>query len=431
MTPSSNSQPNPGLYYRGRAAGGDTTSIPDNSLFSSAEAALSRGFTSFQRPQPSPQEIYTVIRMLNTELTRIECQLNGNILPSLQALFHLQTQLHQIREDCQRAASEGGWDPPFIELNMIQMRILSAHRLADQIVIRNGGPQLRPPNAGHQLGGRPTPPWMVPREHLLTDGSELSDSSDSTEIFFVDAPDGSQSLVYQDNAIVATPLAAVPGQHQAQAAPFNGAFPAAPDQGPVMVQELVRRAVRNVQQRRDNANRLGRHIRRVWLFARLYCACFLFSQSGTWTRIILVTAAAITSLVSDTFIPHLVYSVVVEPALRHLENLARVGGPTEHRADVPNEQNTNHAGNRLPESGLAAGWQFLQRTERALVLLLASLIPGVGERQVQARVAAEAERARQVEQMEERQREQAEEQAQSERAPASATGDTRAGDEHM
>lgn len=42
---------------------------------------------------------------------------------------------------------------------------------------------------------------------------------------------------------------------------------------------------------------------------------------------------------------------------------------------------------------------YLRRAERSLVLLVASLIPGVGERQIAARIAAEAAaRARQEEQ---------------------------------
>lgn len=353
------------------------------------------GTPPFAPYRPSYDEIQAMIPTVHGEIARIERQLDANVLPSSETLFHLQTQAREIREVLAQNFHRSTWDQ-WEAQSTFQVRILAAHRRVDHMIALS--------QAHLHVQRNATPPASLP------------------ELYFVRSPDGNQGLIVpQGTTAAATPLTAASVANQGQAAAVNGANPAALGQGPAMVDNLVRRAVRNQQQRRNNADGLGRHLRRVWLFVRLYCACFLFSQSGTWTRMVLVTAAALAALFSDTGVPRQLYGMVVEPALRHLEQLAHAGGPAVQPTRAPQEQNNNQAGDHATPGILAESWQFIRRLERALVLLFASLIPGVGERQVQARVAAEeAERARQVEQAEERQREPAQGQAQGEQTSDSA-----------
>lgn len=148
--------------------------------------------------------------------------------------------------------------------------------------------------------------------------------------------------------------------------------------------------------------------RRLWLFLRLWLLSYMLSGYGTWTRVIFVILSALTSVIMETHIPRWLHDTVVRPIQRHLEELAHVGEP---RQPATAEDNGGNPGDHRRDPILQGIWDLLRRTERSIVLLLASLIPGIGERQVQARNAAEAEaeRARQ----EEQEREQTEAAAQA------------------
>lgn len=188
-----------------------------------------------------------------------------------------------------------------------------------------------------------------------------------------------------------------------------------------MAENIVRQALVNNQQRQQIGNAanppgIGRFMSRVWLFIRLYFFCYVISAPGTWTRIFFVIAALLISALSDTDVPQMLHGIIVQPLQRHLERLAHMGGPGQP-ADNPPQ---NHI--------LGEILDYLRRAERSIVLLLASLVPGIGERQVEARNAAEAE-ARNAAEAEARNAAEAEareqEQSQQEHSEAQArVGDT-------
>ncbi|OAX79717.1 hypothetical protein ACJ72_05959 [Emergomyces africanus] len=159
----------------------------------------------------------------------------------------------------------------------------------------------------------------------------------------------------------------------------------------------------------------ARILRRLWLFVRLYFFCYFFSENGTWFRIILISLSVLTALLSETDIPRRFQRMAIDPLYRHLENLLPMdihqprdvnGPPGGVNTNVPpvhpmqpnniNESlrptdGTQHNAG-LPNRDPASFSNRLRTAERALALLLASLVPGIGERRVAARQAAETAR---------------------------------------
>lgn len=179
-----------------------------------------------------------------------------------------------------------------------------------------------------------------------------------------------------------------------------------------VMHNVVREAILNQQPAaaaangNGNGNQFAQTLRRFWLFMRLYFFCFLFTDSGTWERFFFVGAAAIISMLSDSDITSRLFNMIVQPIQRHLEGLihGEAPAPAQGNANVnngPNNTNTSNQADqgRAPPGG-AQQQQGLRRIERALALFIASLIPGLGERQVEVRNAAEeaARNARQQEQ---------------------------------
>jgi hypothetical protein len=169
------------------------------------------------------------------------------------------------------------------------------------------------------------------------------------------------------------------------------------------MQNVVRQAVLNQRDaaappagngnrnRNDNDN-IAQNIRRFWLFLRLYFFCFLFTDSGTWERFYFTLAAFLISFFSESPILRRVFEMVVEPIQRHLEGLIHGQPPAPAQAQQDGNTNTNTNHNNIPEQRPAAAGgadHGLRRIERAFALFIASLIPGVGERQVEVRNAAE------------------------------------------
>lgn len=142
-------------------------------------------------------------------------------------------------------------------------------------------------------------------------------------------------------------------------------------------------------------------MRRIWLLGRLWLLSYLLSGSGTWTRLIFVILSALFAIFMETHYPQRLYDLIIRPVQRHLEELTHMGRPRQP-ATAPDDHHNAGLGRR--DRLIQEIWGYLRAVERAVVLLLASLIPGVGERQVEARNAAEAaaERARQEEQERER-----------------------------
>jgi hypothetical protein len=232
-------------------------------------------------------------------------------------------------------------------------------------------------------------------------------------LYLLSSPNGYQALVTTPGAVgsFGTSLNADRGAHNPQTISAHGPGhpPHAYPNPNAAMENAVRQAVLN--QRIGNNEQIGlaRTIRRIWLFVRLYFFCYMFSDPGTWSRVLLVALAVVISLLSETSVPRRLYGMIISPIQRHLEglvhfsadehiqprpqgteatsgsaNVNRPGGPTNNQAAVPTGLRHN-----------------LRRVERSLALFLASLVPGVGERHVEVRNAAEAarnaERAREEE----------------------------------
>lgn len=180
---------------------------------------------------------------------------------------------------------------------------------------------------------------------------------------------------------------------------------------------------------------------RGWLFIRLYVITFFISEPNTWRRYILLSLIAfVVFLPRPNFLQRAMAQV-----RRHIDAL--IGPPTPPARDahvVPGQTNadgTAALGATQPVATPAEGAarllreheaqnpnvirDVLFRIERALAMFLASLVPGVGERHIQAREdqRREAERV----ENERRTREEAERAAALTQAGSSAIGSAEAG----
>jgi hypothetical protein len=202
--------------------------------------------------------------------------------------------------------------------------------------------------------------------------------------------------------------------------------------------EQARNAVQ-AQRRQNVRNNLGAIVRSIWLLVRLFFFIWFFGLGGTWTRTILMLAVC-----SIIFLAHAgVFAPLREwwnPIREHLEGLVPLAvdnGRNEGRPDAgaqgdatgvqrAGEPNPQETANRLLREQQARDGNWirgnLRRVERAVALFMATLVPGVGERHIRARNAAEAARITEERQAEGqgRQREQPETEGETEHEQGSA-----------
>ncbi|KAJ5764988.1 hypothetical protein N7520_004547 [Penicillium odoratum] len=364
-----------------------TSAILQQGAASSRPASRNLPFTAFQRQVELIEENMSVGRM-----------------PSLEQLFRLRSDLMQsihVQRIYRRGRPHPGYSNRIRELEELLTRVLNIYNHIDGLI------------AIH-----PHPESTGPHVYIATSPEGLN-----VMIMHPAAMD-SQPISWPNPHHVAVgghnfaPVATQPTAAQPTATQPNVALRADQPNAADVVQNAVHQAIVNQPQRRNepaNAGAFVRHVRQVWLFIRLYFFIYMISESGTWTRVLFVTLAALIALLSDSQIPQRLYGMIVAPIQRHLEGLAHVGGPADQAARTTAEQNTNNQPGARPMSTGDEIREYLWRAERSVVLLLASLIPGIGERQVQARNAAEAERVRQAEERErerERERQREQEQAQ-------------------
>lgn len=164
----------------------------------------------------------------------------------------------------------------------------------------------------------------------------------------------------------------------------------------------------------------------IWLILRLMGFIWFFTAgNNSWSRWLVISGLAVTVFIINTGIFDGVAQQIWGPIRRHLEGLLPLAGPDAavvpaanaaaiqpgqapplaNGASAHNEPDPAQAAARLVEQHRRAngGWLMAQvrRAEHALLLFLASLVPGVGERHIAAREAeaavAEAERQRRIE----------------------------------
>lgn len=177
---------------------------------------------------------------------------------------------------------------------------------------------------------------------------------------------------------------------------------------------------------------LGGHI---WLLVRLFGFVYFFTGGGGHRRAILLGLCAFLVFIAQTGVFRPFLQSAWEPFRRHIENLLPLANNDRQlladaviAEDDPNPpQGTRHQNIVLTPQQAAERLlrereqrdgnimrQYLRRAERAIALFIASLVPGVGERHIAARDAAEAAR-REEESRREREREEREERERGER----------------
>ncbi|KAL8738783.1 MAG: hypothetical protein Q9181_000461 [Wetmoreana brouardii] len=217
-----------------------------------------------------------------------------------------------------------------------------------------------------------------------------------------------------------TPLHVTQAQAQAQQAP------------------QAQQQIQNQQQQQQQQNQARDLIRillpisgHLWLLIRLFGFVYFFTAGGGQRRAILLGIAAFIVFIANTGALRPIVRAVWEPVRRHIEGLVPLAGadrnnPQQERRQQPQrhdrDSNPNGEANRGSSSSnqrdrnndtdptpqdLAdrllrdrQNQSLFRRAERAIALFVASLVPGVGERHIAARDAAEAERRRAEEERE-------------------------------
>ncbi|KAJ5519808.1 hypothetical protein N7463_000261, partial [Penicillium fimorum] len=358
-------------------------------------------------PEADGAESSPLIHTLRGHIVDIEGQLDRRIMPSMENIIRIRNQLLEIQD--RRSARQ----LPLPGIAELVARILDAQqraRLMEYMQQQQSQTQhvhihsLADPQNEHQVNHHRT----VPRFFMLA--SPMGDHNSIVRQSYPPSRPAPQQTVSPN-----TVPAGASGAPQAPQAPPAYQAPQAPNQNAAVVQNALRQAMLNQQHRGNNIEHAGlaRHIRRIWLFTRLWLFCYLTSAPGTWRRYIFVSIALLVSFFSETNIPRQLATLVVSPIQRHLEGLAHAGGPADRA--------TQNGANNVAEFSI---WDQVRRAERALVLLFASLVPGIGEGHVRARTAADqafiAEQERQARERQEQEQEQAQDRERQEQEQAQA-----------
>ncbi|KAH7632927.1 hypothetical protein B0T09DRAFT_371593 [Sordaria sp. MPI-SDFR-AT-0083] len=149
----------------------------------------------------------------------------------------------------------------------------------------------------------------------------------------------------------------------------------------------------------------------IWLIIRLIFFIWWFtSNDSSWTRVFTMVALAAGVLAMNAGFLNRFGNQALGPIRQHLDGLLHMAAPNQQRRQhVPRPQAAHPAGaNGAPDVGLAGLHEprdmdnagavhlvnFFRRIERAGLLFLASIAPGVAERHIAQLEAAERERER-------------------------------------
>ncbi|KUM65479.1 hypothetical protein ACN42_g1604 [Penicillium freii] len=349
------------------------------------------------------------ILTLRGHIEEIERQLDRRVMPSMENIIRIRNQLLEIQDA--RPASQ----LPLPGVAELVARILDAQQRARLMEFMQ--------QQHLQTGGIAQSAFVAETSVSTTLGPN------STQLFMLASPmEDNQSGLGRQHHLVARPItqqAVSPntaptnefGVPRAPPAPQIPQAPQGPGQNAAAVQNAVRQAMLNHQRRGNNIEHAGlaRHIRRIWLFTRLWLFCYLTSAPGTWRRYIFVGIALLVTFFSETDIPRQFATTIISPIQRHLEGLTHAGGPADRATQTV-------ANDAAVEFNI---WDQIRRAERALVFLFASLVPGLGERHVQARTAADqafvAEQERQARERQEQEQARERERQEQERTQAGVT----------
>ena len=256
----------------------------------------------------------------------------------------------------------------------------------------------------------------------LMQPSSAQHLSTTSTVYVLSSPTGPQALLISPNGVyssqpsltttasIATARHPEPSQTHPRPNPEQPPTQQgpAPDNGEQVQQNLQQQ---QANQAAANIMRLGSHL---WLLIRLLGFVYFFAGGGGWRRTILMGVGALFVFIAQTGIFEPLVEAVWLPLRRHVEGLLPLAGNERRPGNLrQNENGTRDVrqGEPTPEQAAERILQQrnrgnegfvrnnLRRFERAVALFVASLVPGVGERHIAAREAAEA-----VRQVEERER---------------------------
>lgn len=283
--------------------------------------------------------------------------------------------------------------------------------------------------------GNSTEPSPNPSSGLAEGTTTSTNNNQNSEsmVYILSSPHGPRALLVSNSESYFTPRQpsrrrrhdVVPAAAQGEAGAPVG-LPEYRNRPAVRARRGNNEGVAQIQQAHANpgagalAARIGPII---WLIIRLVgVVWFLTSGDSSWTRWFIVTGLAFAIFMANTGLFNGAADQVWGPIRRHLEALLPLAGPDAAMVPAANAaipqpgaaQGENAAGQRgtnnnpTPESTAArlieqrrqanGNWVLtqLRRAEHALLLFLASLVPGVGERHIAAREAEAAERQRRI-----------------------------------
>lgn len=201
-------------------------------------------------------------------------------------------------------------------------------------------------------------------------------------------------------------------QLQMQAQPQQQVQP----QAQAQAQQPQHQAAQQLQQPQMEQNQAGNLLRvilplggHLWFLIRLLGIVFFFTDGSGWRRTIIVFLSILTVFIAQTGFFAGLQEAIWGPVRRHLEGLlplAEARGRDVPRAQVAEamreRQNASEARQPDPTDTAARllrereerqrGWlnEQIRRVERAIVIFIASFVPGLGERHIAARQAAAA-----------------------------------------
>jgi len=385
------------------------------------------------RASPSPQSIHTA----------------QTTMPSI-SFMHLQSHLSAME-----AAMAGGNPLPEAVFEQARQMLNGIPDLAQEV---HSSLDTRLNNAAHRARHlRETLNSHLARaaqERVTT--QRTTHGVESSAVYVLSSPNGPQALLISPTGLYSTPwhlptIGSIPqafvhhhspgapalGQTINSNNPTNGQGPnvdaaqVVPAQQPAAHQ--INAAAQGQQQQQVNQARdlvriilpLGGHL---WLLVRLFGFVYFFTAGAGWRRTILLGVVACLVFVAQTGIFRPIVQAIWDPVRRHAEGLVPLAGNERPRvaaagagdnANAPDAQPANRepipqeAAQRLLQEREGRDVSFLRQSirqvERAIALFVASLVPGVGERHIAAREAAETARQAEIREREDQTRREEEE----------------------
>ncbi|RAH79050.1 hypothetical protein BO86DRAFT_367552 [Aspergillus japonicus CBS 114.51] len=379
---------------------------PEMPQTSSSETVAATGVSN-TASLPSALIMEECLQILRRQVELAESQLNHGIAPPMEHIIRIRTHLLTILdEQCMNPLAERDGS-----IEGLLSRVFNIYTRAHQLRLSEARfPRLQNASASAATATSAPGPASL---YLL--------SSPSGYQGLLSSPQGAEAMQATIDRLRAThPPNRTTNQDTAPVPEVR------PNANAAVLENVVRRAVLNQRGLDNNPNQNGqlgfaRIMRRLWQFVRLYFFCYMFTEPGTWARVFFVTLAVLFVLSSETGVDQRLYQLFVAPVQQHLEGLVHLTPNEPAQAQGQGGQGAVGGGgggggggptNGNPRTGVAGEVRHqLRRVERSVALFIASLVPGVGERQVAVRNAAEAaQRAREEE--ERRQREEAQQQQQ-------------------